>query len=732
LSYNSISDPSLISSLPAFENLSHISLDNNEVSDISFLSTIVDSIDRLSYMNVSKNLLDCGDSDECFILLDDISTKDMKDDGTTVVFGTQDTTSTCGSEFSSCDFLVSHEVCSFSSSGTEECKCAGEYYLDSSNHCMPASYVPNSTCSGCGGNRGECSYSSDLSTATCECYDGWYGDDCFSACPLSSGLSPLICSGDVYGSCDTATHTCVCVVNYIGSACEFYCNDLENCGEHGYCDIEYVSSEEDGEIVISEELTCTCDEGWYGSKCQSEYPVEIIVGEDEDGNPTHTCVCVVNYIGSTCEFYCNDLENCGEHGYCDIEYVSSEEDGEIVISEELTCTCDEGWYGSKCQSEYPVEIIVGEDEDGNRIKVDYVCGKDHSSVDSDYSYLADPDILQCDCNSYGYVFLDSGLCIDPATHPDYKDIGENSTVCLTCGLSDESHGACIFVAEANEETNESELHAKCECEFGWGEDPYHPELASCSTNVCILTYDEGKYNILDECSSHGYCEVSSYSSICECDGGYRGVSCELKIPIKIPKLYIFIGSGIAFIIIMIIVIVATYRRLRDQKSESSKEQDGPVPSVYDLPELVPIESSSSESQMVEQELDIADRSGSIHSIIDSDRIIKHENRSATHSGTPKLNPITPGVSSVRIKDTGSPMAISSGGSSGVRRKVRKRKRRVPMRTHVGEFSPHVMESMGSAGIRPGYLFSPISMTSPVPSSEQQNSDSIHRVVIKNL
>ncbi|GKT19500.1 hypothetical protein ADUPG1_011520, partial [Aduncisulcus paluster] len=97
LSYNSISDPSLISSLPAFENLSHISLDNNEVSDISFLSTIVDSIDRLSYMNVSKNLLDCGDSDECFILLDDISTKDMKDDGTTVVFGTQDTTSTCGS-----------------------------------------------------------------------------------------------------------------------------------------------------------------------------------------------------------------------------------------------------------------------------------------------------------------------------------------------------------------------------------------------------------------------------------------------------------------------------------------------------------------------------------------------------------------------------------------------------------------------------------------------------------
>ena len=61
-------------------------------------------------------------------------------------------------------------------------------------------------CSG----RGDC----DIETASCDCDDGYWGDNCTSACP---GGASNPCNGQ--GSCDNVDGTCFCDCGWTGDDC---------------------------------------------------------------------------------------------------------------------------------------------------------------------------------------------------------------------------------------------------------------------------------------------------------------------------------------------------------------------------------------------------------------------------------------------------------------------------------------------------------------------------------
>ncbi|GKT13415.1 hypothetical protein ADUPG1_010262, partial [Aduncisulcus paluster] len=496
LSSNAISDPTIVSLQPGFSGVTHLTLSDNSISDLALLLTIVSANNdsHAVFVDVSDNRLDCGStSSQCMETLTAMCNCDLS--GVEVIFGdvsdpsessvSQDTTSPCGSGSVLC-LIEDHRVCGVDYSvdngdDTElACICGSGYYEDvSSGECVSAASSSPSSCSNCGGERGTCVYDVDSgdSLPYCECSDGWYGDDCSFVCPVSTfGM----CSGSSRGTCDAATHTCVCESGYYGSACNLYCDSLSRCGLHGRCAVSDLFSD-----YSSETLYCECDAGWYGSTCFTQYPVETVeyVNDDDETNPT-----IVDYT--------------------------------------LYCECDAGWYGSTCFTQYPVETVeyVNDDDETNPTIVDYVCGvnysTDPSSSYSDYGiYSSDTDTYSCDCSSYGLITdASTSTCIDPATHPEYKDIAGNDTACLTCGTTTDSHGTCVF--DTDYQT------ALCQCEYGWGS--YSDNSLTSSPISCSLDRCGVEFNSSMVCSSHGSCYYNSgiFQYDCVCNDGWTGLYCE--------------------------------------------------------------------------------------------------------------------------------------------------------------------------------------------------------------
>ncbi|GKT37094.1 hypothetical protein ADUPG1_009946, partial [Aduncisulcus paluster] len=542
LSFNDISDPTIVSLQPGLSGVTHLTLSDNSISDLALLQQTIDGLGNVTYVDVSDNRLDCGSTvSECTELLNNICDRDLYDTSSfsAVDFGSgdvlgsvsQDTTSACGSDSSSssssssssCSYLEDHRVCgvdhSFSVDNDDDtelaCICGSGYYEDiSSGECVLASSSSSSECSNCGGQRGTCVYDSDSDSSDessplfCECSDGWYGTDCSSICPVSDDLG--LCSGSSHGICDAATHTCVCESGYYGSACNLYCDSLSKCGLHGRCAVGDLFSD-----YSSETLYCECDAGWYGSSCSSQYPVETVeyVNDDDETNPTI---------------------------------------------------------------------------------VDYVCGVNYSTdPSSSYSaygiYSSDTDTYSCNCSSYGLITdASTSTCIDPATHPEYKDIAGNDTACLTCGTTTDSHGTCVLG-----EGEDSLISAMCQCEYGWGNDSstVSSSASSCSVDMCGVsedTYTESNADPSTLCSSHGVCYLSSSSSSssfmsydCSCDGGWYGYLCGQETSFwSIQIIVILILSIVILTLSVCMVYHICYR-------------NGKMKSMEDLANTTNIENSSS-------------------------------------------------------------------------------------------------------------------------------------------
>ncbi|GKT19015.1 hypothetical protein ADUPG1_011424, partial [Aduncisulcus paluster] len=442
LSSNGISDPTIVSLQPGLSGVTHLTLSDNSISDLALLQQTIDGLENVAYVDVSDNRLDCGSTvSECFETLDELCERDLSGDGVEIVFGdvddpsgfvSQDTTSACGSDSSS------------TSSSSSSCS-----YLEDHRVCGVDYSVDDV----------------DDTELACICGSGYYEDISSGECVLASSSSSSACS---------------------------------NCGgERGTCVYDADSSDESLSF-------CECSDEWYGTDCSSICPVSDDLGLCSGSSrgtcdaATHTCVCESGYYGSACQLSCSDDDSCEGNGTCSVGSFldPSSSDPSSVSSEAIVCECSSGWYGSSCFSTIPTDVFVSSDGDAE----DYLCGRDYSYSDSSdpttasYSAYANESSSTCECAPHGLALSSSsGTCIDPATHPDYKDIDGNSTACVGCGTSEDSHGRCVI--------DESTLLASCACESGWTGD-------SCTAGVCPLS------TLGELCSNNGECNITSQQ--CEC------------------------------------------------------------------------------------------------------------------------------------------------------------------------------------------------------------------------
>ncbi|MFC2015230.1 thioredoxin family protein, partial [Chloroflexota bacterium] len=142
-------------------------------------------------------------------------------------------------------------------------------------------------------NGGEC-----VAPDTCECPEGFTGDECLE-------LADCSVSGCYYGTC-VGENICECDPGWTGPSC------LEYFICYGTPSIFACSG--DGECLATD--TCVCDEFHYGNECQYEK------------------VCYGTYAG--------DPGVCSGTGEC-------QADG--------TCVCDYGWGGDRCN--VPLDVCDG-------------------------------------------------------------------------------------------------------------------------------------------------------------------------------------------------------------------------------------------------------------------------------------------------------------------------------------------------------------------------------------
>ncbi|GKT14752.1 hypothetical protein ADUPG1_010552, partial [Aduncisulcus paluster] len=312
-----------------------------------------------------------------------------------------------------------------------------------------------------------------------------------------------------------------------------------------------VYNESEGSVSIES----GCVEGWYGDECLDECPLSS-TNFDFNSSSDTAYVC-----GSSTQGYCN-------------------------INTHI-CECTDGWYGLSCFSQYPVTS-----ESSDTILIEYICGvnysSDPSSSYSDYGiYSSDTDTYWCDCSSYGLITdASTSTCIDPATHPEYKDIAGNDTACLTCGTTTDSHGTCVLGE------GEDSLTAMCQCEYGWGndvDDSSEPS-SSCSVDMCGVSKES--FDIDDAtsvCSKHGTCLASDESPTssflplflyysCKCADGWQGVHCSTEI-IDDPAnngfnfIYLIIGISLLLIIGVILLCVLSQRKKKRHQNEEVEKKE---------------------------------------------------------------------------------------------------------------------------------------------------------------
>jgi hypothetical protein len=149
---------------------------------------------------------------------------------------------------------------------------------------------------------------------TCECFDGYEGNDCsLKSCPVGPSLAALPydldtahkvteCSGR--GTCDYKNGLCICQSGYFGFNCaKSKC--ANDCSNHGKCiSLRTAALEEDGyrlnrttvynrwdaDIIFG----CVCDYGWSGSDCSQrlcEYGTDPRLGESSRETVILGCQC---------------------------------------------------------------------------------------------------------------------------------------------------------------------------------------------------------------------------------------------------------------------------------------------------------------------------------------------------------------------------------------------------------------------------------------------------------
>ena len=241
-------------------------------------------------------------------------------------------------------------------SNCSKCICPSDYIGD---HCEEVVVGPcdSNPCL----NGGTCLEDSD--EYLCVCPIGWTGtncetDQCSDYCK-NGGLCIITERGDVTCDCN---HT-----SFTGPTCE---EEIDPCRDD-IC--------QNGGTCVSlggDAMECECTDGFTGSQCEDvidNCPC-LNGGYCERLEGVQICFCPEEFVGPLCEYPNPCLPNpCNNGGTCTVQRGYTH-----------TCTCDQGWTGSACETCYDTgdnecstiqptrELLV---EDGGNNYIGLIIGK---------------------------------------------------------------------------------------------------------------------------------------------------------------------------------------------------------------------------------------------------------------------------------------------------------------------------------------------------------------------
>jgi hypothetical protein len=210
--------------------------------------------------------------------------------------------------------LCEYGNCDDGSSGTGQCRCAGNFEGALCDSCKAgfAGFACTVQCPACR-NGGVCRDGRN-GDGSCVCAAGWQGTTCETrmsdGCPAGQWGRPPSCAACPrcqVGLCERDTGKCSCYTGAVGALCDtcdfgFFGANCTRCGSciNGYC--------RDGSFGDG---TCSCTSGFTGPKCES---------------------CLNGFFGQ----FCAPCPLC-KNGLCD--------DG---VGGSGRCVCDRGWSGETC------------------------------------------------------------------------------------------------------------------------------------------------------------------------------------------------------------------------------------------------------------------------------------------------------------------------------------------------------------------------------------------------
>ena len=112
---------------------------------------------------------------------------------------------------------------------------------------------------------------------------------------------------------------CKCDAGFVGTECEFKCDDKEDCSGHGECNTKPGAAG-------SKRAQCICNPGWLGASCDIYCDKEITCSGHgtcvTDGPDTGQCTCDCGFYdngGQKCQYHnpdCDEAADCYGHGCC--------------------------------------------------------------------------------------------------------------------------------------------------------------------------------------------------------------------------------------------------------------------------------------------------------------------------------------------------------------------------------------------------------------------------------
>ena len=395
----------------------------------------------------------------------------------------------------------------------------------------------------------------------CECLPGWQG----------SGCEKLACEGGCGEEADPPRGECVsllpptnaelwtsrskAVATHLITAVKS-ANGFDNKGRPTYAssirDENGVSLK--GHVLPKEPRKCLCTPGWFGPKCDQPFcptPAKMFnlvglpsvrlpasaknvpCGGKGDCQKGGTCLCMPGYGGQACEKPAC-LNDCSQRGTC-----RHSSNGTTAF-----CECDMSYTGADCSKRACPNNCSGVGWCSSALDYQCVCPPGRSGPDCSSTCGASCAWPRGKCGADGKCHCANGWtgeycerAVCPAACSGHGQCVYGgwpfSSTTTACKCDDGWLGpACSYQACPNGCSGKGECkEGKCVCELGYSGDDCSARCGRPTGNTTEV--------VVEECSGHGRCVVSTAEGLsvsaygksngqCECSPGYVGSQCETK------------------------------------------------------------------------------------------------------------------------------------------------------------------------------------------------------------